>query len=126
LRAYTLVIKELKRSGITQAELARRLGKAPEIISRLLSRPTNLELKTLSELLFAISGSVLTLSTSRPLDGVESAASFYRTPHHPVVLRREDVSPLEAETRLRAMSRPYNVQIRNSGIGVPSEVAAAA
>jgi hypothetical protein len=50
LRAYTLVIKELKRSGITQAELARRLGKAPEIISRLLSRPTNLKLPSDSNL----------------------------------------------------------------------------
>src|SRR5215475_5970594 len=86
LRAYTLVIKELKESGITQAQLARRLGKAPEVISRLLSRPTNLELKTLSELLFAISGSVLTLSVSRPLNGASSAPVYYKT------LRREHLS----------------------------------
>jgi hypothetical protein len=53
LRAYNLVIREFKKSGLTQADLARRLGKAPEIVSRLLSRPRNWELDTFSDLLFA-------------------------------------------------------------------------
>jgi hypothetical protein len=67
-RAYNLVIGELKKSGITQADLARRLGKAPEVVSRLLSRPRNWELDTFSDLLFAISGAVPTYGASYPLD----------------------------------------------------------
>jgi hypothetical protein len=66
-RAYDLVIKEFKKSGLTQADLARRLDKGAEVISRLLSRPRNWELDTFSELLFAISGAVVTYSLAYPL-----------------------------------------------------------
>lgn len=66
-RVYDLVIREFKKSGLTQAELARRLGKAPEVVSRLLSRPGNWELDTLSDVLFAISGAVPTYRVGYPL-----------------------------------------------------------
>jgi hypothetical protein len=62
-RAYDLVIREFKRAGISQATLARRWGKAPEIVSRFLARPGNWELNTLSEALFAISGAILSFET---------------------------------------------------------------
>ena len=74
-RAYDLVVRELKKSGITQAELARRLGKGQDAVSRLLSRPGNWELDTLSDLLFAISGSVPRISADDPLHALPSAAS---------------------------------------------------
>jgi transcriptional regulator with XRE-family HTH domain len=66
-RAYNLVIREFKKSGLTQADLARRLGKAAEVVSRLLSRPRNWELDTFSDLLFAISGAVPRFDTDYPL-----------------------------------------------------------
>jgi hypothetical protein len=66
-RAFNLVIREFKKSGLTQADLARRLGKAPEIVSRLLSRPCNWELDTFSDLLFAISGAVPRFEADYPL-----------------------------------------------------------
>ena len=66
-RAYDLVIKEFKKSGITQADLARRLGKSPEVISRLLARPTNWEADTFSDLLFAISGAIASYRAEYPL-----------------------------------------------------------
>jgi hypothetical protein len=66
-RAYDLLIKEFKKSRLTQADLARRLGKRAEVISRLLSRPRNWELDTFSALLFAISGGVVTYSLGYPL-----------------------------------------------------------
>jgi hypothetical protein len=66
-RAYDLVIKEFKKSDLTQADLARRLGKAQEVISRLLSRPQNWELDTFSELLFGISGAVAAYTATYPL-----------------------------------------------------------
>ena len=68
-RAYDLVIREFKRSGITRADLARRLGKGQDVISRLLSRPQNWELDTLCDLVFAISGTVPAYGTSFPLSG---------------------------------------------------------
>ena len=40
--------------GLTKAELARKLGKKPEQITRWLSVPSNLRLETISDLLLAI------------------------------------------------------------------------
>jgi hypothetical protein len=66
-RQYDLVIGEFKKSSLTQAELARRLGKSPEVISRLLARPGNWESNTFSELLFAISGAVPAYGVDYPI-----------------------------------------------------------
>jgi len=57
-RAYDLIIREFKKSGITQATLARRWGKGQDHVSRFLARPGNWELNTLAEALFAINGAV--------------------------------------------------------------------
>ncbi len=57
---YNLIIKEFKKSGLTQADLARRLGKTTDLVSRWFSRPRNMEVDTASEILFAISGAGLT------------------------------------------------------------------
>jgi hypothetical protein len=65
-RAYDIVIRELEASGITQATLASRLGKSPEVICRLLSRPQNWESDTFSSLIFAISGGVPKYETTYP------------------------------------------------------------
>jgi transcriptional regulator with XRE-family HTH domain len=74
-RAFNLVIREFKKSGITQAELARRLGKAAEVISRLLSRPRNWELDTFSELMFGISGAIPSYGAEYPLE-IHKALQF--------------------------------------------------
>jgi hypothetical protein len=71
-RMYDLVIKEFKQSGITQATLARRWGKAPEIVSRFLARPANWELNTIAEVLFAISGRIFKPSLETPLEQTET------------------------------------------------------
>lgn len=54
-RIYEFVLSEFRESGLTQAELAKRLGRRPEIISRLLGAPGNWGLDTISDLLLAIS-----------------------------------------------------------------------
>jgi transcriptional regulator with XRE-family HTH domain len=121
LRAYTLVSKELKESGITQAQLARRLGKAPEVVSRMLSRPRNWELKTFSELLFAISGAVLTFSISRPLERRdENRIHFYKVSLGGGELRgieQVSIAPIESKHTLARIS---NVHIRRPGIALNS------
>lgn len=65
--AYNLVMDEFMGSGITQAELARRLGKGTDVVCRWLSGPGNWTLDTMSDLLFAISGAAPVYDADYPL-----------------------------------------------------------
>lgn len=53
---HSFVLDCMAEAQITQAELARRLGKAPELINRKIGAPGNWTLDSVSELLFAING----------------------------------------------------------------------
>jgi len=68
-RIYDLVLSEFLRSGISQATLARRLGKGTDIVCRRLGAPGNWTLDTVSDLLFGISGAEPEYGLSYPLDG---------------------------------------------------------
>jgi len=57
-RAYELVRREFQRSGISEVELAGRLGKPQDAVAGLLNGPKNWGLDTVSDLLYAISGAV--------------------------------------------------------------------
>lgn len=59
LRIHAMLLEEFERGGIRQADLARMIGKKPEVINRLLGEPGNHRLETLSDVLFALSGSEL-------------------------------------------------------------------
>ena len=63
---YNLVIREFKKSGLSQVDLARRLGKTADVVCRFLGRPRNAELDTISEYLFAICGAALRFETHHP------------------------------------------------------------
>lgn len=65
--AHQMILAEFKKSGINQTELAKRTGKGTDIISRLIGRPGNWTLNTLSDLLFAMSGAAPSYSVSYPL-----------------------------------------------------------
>jgi hypothetical protein len=65
--AYDLVMEEFTKSGLSQADLARRLGKGTDQICRLLGGPGNWTLDTLSDLMFAISGAAPTFGVDYPL-----------------------------------------------------------
>ncbi|HXQ40215.1 MAG TPA: hypothetical protein VN821_03040, partial [Candidatus Udaeobacter sp.] len=67
-RVYELVLNEFMASGLSQADLARRLGKRPDIVCRWLGSPGNWTLDTESDLLFAISGGEPEYAISYPLD----------------------------------------------------------
>src|SRR5258706_1057953 len=57
LALHQLVLKrfmELERSGFSRAELARRIGKKPEQITRWFGSPGNWELETVSDLLIGM------------------------------------------------------------------------
>jgi hypothetical protein len=64
----SLLLREFKKSGISQKELGIRLGKDPAIISRYLGAPGNWELDTVSDLFFAVSGGVLEVRVVYPLN----------------------------------------------------------
>lgn len=67
-RVYDIVIKEFLESGITQAQLARRLGKGTDRVCKILGAPGNWTLDTVSDLMFAISGAELEYAVSPILD----------------------------------------------------------
>jgi hypothetical protein len=67
-RLYETIIREFQNSGISQATLARRLGKRPDVVCRWLGSPGNWTLDTVSDLLFAISGGEPEYSIAYPLD----------------------------------------------------------
>ncbi len=73
-RVYDLVIKEFMNSGLSQATLARRLGKRPDVVCRWLGSPGNWTLDTVSNLLFAISGAEASYSLAYPAD--EAARNY--------------------------------------------------
>jgi hypothetical protein len=65
--AYDLVMDEFSQSGLSQADLARRLGKGSDLVCRLLGGPGNWTLDTLSDLMFAISGAAPVYDKDYPL-----------------------------------------------------------
>jgi hypothetical protein len=71
-RVYSLVIGEFKRCGLTQADLARRLGKGTDIVCRWLGSPGNWTQDTVSDLLFAISGAEPDYAIRYPLRTAEA------------------------------------------------------
>jgi hypothetical protein len=75
--AYNLVMREFKKSGITKAELARRMGKGADRISRMLGGPGNWTITTVSDLLFAISAAEPQWNLSYPL---KAAPRNFRKP----------------------------------------------
>lgn len=68
-RIHSLILKEFTGSGLSQADLARRLGKQKsDQICRWLAAPANFRLSTLSDLLFVITGGELVDEIQHPLD----------------------------------------------------------
>ncbi|WMT88248.1 helix-turn-helix transcriptional regulator [Pelagibacterium sp. 26DY04] len=55
--AHDCLVDAFVRSGISQSELAHRVGYDKSRVSRLLNTPANLTVETLGEMLFAIDGS---------------------------------------------------------------------
>jgi hypothetical protein len=66
-KLYSTIIKEFRKSKLTQAQLARRMGQRTDVICRWLSGPGNYTLDTVSNLVFGISGGELTYTVSHPL-----------------------------------------------------------
>lgn len=72
LRLFDFVMTKFREeaalNGLTRAELGRRIGKRPEVITRLLGAPGNWTLETVSDLLMGISGQELMTVAASPFD----------------------------------------------------------
>lgn len=71
MEIFTLVQNEFDKSGLSQADLAARLGKGTDRICKLMGSPGNWTLDTIAELLFAINGGVVRWSVAYPLENVK-------------------------------------------------------
>jgi hypothetical protein len=108
--AYNLIVDEFKKSGITQAELSRRLDKTPDVISRLLSRPSNIEMDTFSCVVFAISGGSLPSFSLRGPSALNAVREVVTGPS-----RREPGTTLESLSAVEA-SKTANGNSNYSGL----------
>lgn len=73
-RLYETVLSEFLHAGLTKAEVARRIGRRPEQVTRWLGAPGNWTIETVSDLLLAISQGEPEISVShldRPLRNYE-------------------------------------------------------
>lgn len=79
-RLYNFILEkflEKEREGLTRAELARRIGRRPEVITRLLGSPGNWTIDTVSDLLIGICAEELEPDSRSLLD---RAPRNYREP----------------------------------------------
>lgn len=113
-RLYDLVMEEFLKqdaeNSLTRAEVARRIGRRSEQITRWFAAPGNWTLETVSDLLLAISKSEPEVSL---LPLVERATRNYRGEKSPTSLSNkpaESPSPksvIEANARTLEHSQPY-------------------
>lgn len=65
-QAYDVLTKAIERSRLSQARIAEEAGISAEHLSRMLQRPRNIELDTLSKLVFAACGAAIQLDLTFP------------------------------------------------------------
>jgi transcriptional regulator with XRE-family HTH domain len=105
-RIYNLVIREFKKSGLSQADLVRRLGKEPAQLSRLFAGPGNLTLETVSDLLFATNAAELDVSIAYPFSARSRA----------VTIDQADLTKLVTESERLPIPPIRNVKSNNPAI----------
>jgi hypothetical protein len=124
-RAYSLIVKEFSKSGLSQADLAKRLGKGTDVICRLLSRPGNWGLDTFSDLLFGITGSLANFSATQPLPVTKTVAVPVKTSEMIAVARvHDDARSLQSQPTAAARSPGKLSNVKTDSItitGVPGE-----
>ena len=87
---------EQQKNGLTQAALARRIGKKPDVVNRRLGSPGNLTLDTLSDLLLGISAEEFNPGSSKLLNRSPRNYSHWE--------KLISLSDQSATTRTHAMS----------------------
>jgi hypothetical protein len=121
-RLHEVVFLEFLRQqdayGLTKAELARRIGKPPERITRLLAAPGNWTLDTVSDLLLGMA-SELDLGTVLLVNKIETRASDARG----IATEISSVRQQTKETRpsFNDLVSPKNQTVSASGVSTNIE-----
>lgn len=91
--SHELLIGAFLESGMTKAELARRLGWDPSRLGRVLNVPANVTVETLGQVLYAIDGSAPTYGRCLPFqecrvnyDGPDWLVKVAKAPSAPQVI----------------------------------------
>jgi hypothetical protein len=63
---------DAQKDGLTQAILARRIGRKPDVVNRWLSSPSNLTVDTLCDLLLGMAGEEFEPRSSSPFSQIKS------------------------------------------------------
>jgi hypothetical protein len=93
-RIHELVLGEFLRSGLSKADFARRIGRAPEQITRWLAAPGNWELDTISDFLLGISGAEFRPSLSYPAHEIaeDHSGPDWLSSSEPSMMKQERLS----------------------------------
>lgn len=67
-RLHSLLLEEFDRSGLSQHDLASRLNKRPEVVSRMLGSAGNMRLDSVCDYFFAMDGGELQYTIHYPLE----------------------------------------------------------
>ena len=112
-RLYDLVMEEFLKqdaeSGLTRAEVARRIGRRPEQITRWFGAPGNWTLETVSDLLLAVAQSEPDV-TLLPLEG--RAVRNYRGQTLPTQRSNEPASSRPPKSAIEAIDKQVGLSAR--------------
>jgi hypothetical protein len=116
-------VQRMRASGLTRKELARRIGKRPEVVTRCLGAPSNLTLDTVSDLLLGM-GLEPTFS-GRQLAQPQAVAVVDEQPAGAMDDEREAarlikaIMPEEPQAQSEALTGTYGTGTRPSGTMSP-------
>jgi hypothetical protein len=112
---YNLVLDAFQKSGISQSELAARLGKDPAVINRCLSASGNWTIDTVSGLLFAINGNIVEALQRDPNSGVRSNYDrpYWLSESNAIVVGGQR-TPTAATANADFRKRPFGAKNRSS------------
>ena len=105
-RFHSAILKAFVESGLSQADLARRLGRSPRVVHRWLSSPENMRISTLSDLIFAINGGEPSEQIEQPLEAAPSNRTMPAWLANAIDEQKFDINP-QSKTGSSSNQRAY-------------------
>lgn len=117
-RFYDFVLKRFTASGMTKAELARKIGKGPDRVNRLLGAPGNWTIETVAELLAGISGEEILPNAQDFFGRTCSNMSQEQLLGHLIgAVERNEIRPVLATTKIQPATFPAEFFSTSSSSG---------
>ena len=90
----------MKKSGLKQVQLAHKIGKTEDVVSRLLKAPQNWQLDTFSELMYGTCGGALKFLTDYPNQTASTTSSGTSVIQPKMVVKEGSTTTLEVDLKL--------------------------